>query len=93
VAICALKLRARDDDEPDAGQARELDHAFALFTAGSEGPISLPMLKRVAASLKEDVAEDVLRDMILEANGGRGIARGVNREEFDAVMRRAGMLR
>jgi hypothetical protein len=51
------------------------------------------MLKRVAAALKEDVSEDLLRDMILEANGGAGMVKGVAREEFQEVMRRAGVWR
>jgi hydroxyacylglutathione hydrolase len=51
------------------------------------------MLKRVAASLKEEVSDDLLRDMILEANGGVGIAEGVGKDEFAEVMRRAGVWR
>jgi hydroxyacylglutathione hydrolase len=43
--------------------------------------------------LKEEVDEDVLKDMILEANGGAGVARGVREEEFDGVMRSAGVWR
>ncbi|KAH6636926.1 hypothetical protein F5144DRAFT_530878 [Chaetomium tenue] len=39
------------------------------------------------------VTEEVLRDMILEANGGAGVGRGVKKEEFDGVMRRAGVWR
>lgn len=41
-------------------------------------------------TLKQDVDEALLRDMILEANGGAGIGRGVTRAEFEEVMRRAG---
>jgi hypothetical protein len=51
------------------------------------------MLKRVAATLKEDVNDDLLRDMILEANGGSGVREGVSREEFAEVMKRAGVWR
>lgn len=50
-------------------------------------------LKKVAHALKEDVDEDVLRDMILEANGGAGVGRGVERDEFEGVLRRAGVWR
>lgn len=50
-------------------------------------------LRRVAAVLKEDVDEEVLRDMILEANGGAGVARGVEVNEFDGVMKSAGVWR
>ncbi|KAK4103913.1 hypothetical protein N658DRAFT_465635 [Parathielavia hyrcaniae] len=39
------------------------------------------------------VTEEVLRDMILEANGGAGVGKGVRKEEFDGVMRRAGVWR
>ncbi|KAK3952490.1 hypothetical protein QBC32DRAFT_259921 [Pseudoneurospora amorphoporcata] len=56
--------------------------------------ITLAHLKRVAAVLKEEnVSEELLRDMILEANGGAGVGKGVRREEFDGVMRRAGVWR
>jgi hydroxyacylglutathione hydrolase len=47
----------------------------------------------VAAVLKEDVDEELLKDMILEANGGVGVARGVGVEEFDGVMKSAGVWR
>lgn len=43
--------------------------------------------------LKEEVDEELLKDMILEANGGAGVARGVKADEFDGVMRRAGVWR
>jgi len=39
------------------------------------------------------VGEELLRDMILEANGGAGVGRGVKKDEFDGVMRRAGVWR
>ena len=70
-----------------------MDEAFRLFTNGQEGPITLAHLRRVAAVLKEDVDEEVLKDMILEANGGAGVARGVEVDEFDGVMRSAGVWR
>lgn len=48
-------------------------------------------LKRIARELKEDsVGEELLRDMILEANGG-GVGEGVTREQFRDVMDRAGV--
>ncbi|KAI0194004.1 ef-hand superfamily Ca2+-modulated protein [Xylaria flabelliformis] len=95
LAICALKLHARaDGDGPDSA---EVDEAFRLFTgAGSSAGggdaelLTLAHLKRIAMTLKQDVDEAVLRDMILEANGGAGIGRGVTRAEFEEVMRRAG---
>jgi Ca2+-binding EF-hand superfamily protein len=91
VAICALKIHAKKDDS-DA-RDEEVEQAFILFTNGTEGPITMGMLKRVAAALKEDVSDDLLRDMILEANGGAGIGKGVGRDEFAEVMRRAGVWR
>lgn len=70
-----------------------MEEAFRLFTNNQDGPITLPMLKRVAAVLKEEVDEEVLKDMILEANGGGGVARGVQIDEFDGVMKAAGVWR
>ena len=90
-AICALKFHTREHDS-DAHRT-ELEEAFRLFTNGQDGPITLAHLRRVAAVLKEDVDEEVLKDMILEANGGVGVARGVGAEEFDGVMRSAGVWR
>ncbi|KAI1044364.1 hypothetical protein LB505_007152 [Fusarium chuoi] len=90
-AICALKFHTREHDS-DAHRA-EVEEAFRLFTNGQDGPITLAHLRRVAAVLKEDVDEELLKDMILEANGGVGVARGVGVEEFDGVMKSAGVWR
>ncbi|KAI1214906.1 calmodulin [Annulohypoxylon truncatum] len=92
VAICALKLHARSGGGggPDAD---EVDEAFRLFTGGNGGEdakLTLAHLKRVAMTLKQDVDEALLKDMILEANGGAGVGKGVGRAEFEEVMRRAG---
>ncbi|KAF5126002.1 Caltractin [Metarhizium anisopliae] len=92
-AICALKFHARDEDDSDAAHRAQVDEAYRLFTNGTEGPITLAHLRRVAAVLKEEVDEEVLKDMILEANGGAGVARGVREDEFDGVMRSAGVWR
>lgn len=91
VAICALKIHAKKDDS--GARDEEVEQAFKLFTNGTEGPITLGMLKRVAASLKEEVSDDLLRDMILEANGGAGVGNGVGEDDFAEVMRRAGVWR
>ena len=53
-----------------------------------EERITMGMLKQVAGLLKENVSDDVLRDMILEANGGGGVGQGVGLHEFEGVMRR-----
>jgi hypothetical protein len=98
-AICALKFHARSDSDDDdqnvqsAAHRAQLDEAFRLFTNNQDGPITLAHLRRVAAVLKEDVDEELLKDMILEANGGAGVARGVQIDEFDGVMRSAGVWR
>ena len=93
VGVCALKLRARTS----ASQAAEVDAAFRLFTGGNacadgdDGLISLVHLRRVARDLNEPVDDALLKDMILEANGGQGASRGVRRDEFERVMKRAGV--
>jgi Ca2+-binding EF-hand superfamily protein len=55
----------------------------------------LAHLRRVAKELREDVSDDILKDMIREANDGvKGKNRdpgGVGLEEFEAVMKRAGL--
>jgi Ca2+-binding EF-hand superfamily protein len=92
-----LHARSRTSDS----HVQEVDEAFDLFTqggnhggnAGEEGKITMATLQRVAKLLKEDVSEELLRDMILEANGGSGVGKGVQRDEFEAVMRRAGVWR
>ena len=91
MAICALKLQSREDN-PEK-HAQEVEEAYLLFTRGGEECITLATLRRVARALKEDVSDEVLKDMILEANGGAGVQRGVKKEEFEVVMKRAGMWR
>ncbi|KFY32205.1 hypothetical protein V493_00420 [Pseudogymnoascus sp. VKM F-4281 (FW-2241)] len=91
VAICALKMRAKDNDT--SARDEEVEQGYQLFTNGTDGPITMAHLKRTAAMLKEDVSEDLLKDMILEANGGSGLSKGVGREEFAEVMKRAGVWR
>lgn len=87
--------RGRDGGVAGRGN-KEVDEAFRLFVGGGndrEEVITLGMLKRVARDLKEEVSDGVLRDMILEANGGAGVGKGVRRGEFEGVMRRAGVFR
>ncbi|KAL2760540.1 hypothetical protein ACRALDRAFT_2024498 [Sodiomyces alcalophilus JCM 7366] len=80
-----------DDDYDITGKGKEKASTRARARASRDGVITLGDLKRVAAVLKEDVGDDVLRDMILEANAGAGVQAGVAREEFEDVMRRAGV--
>lgn len=87
VAVAALKLHAKHED-PDA-MNQEVVAAYKLFTKGQEREINLNDLRRVAKDLREDVPENVLKDMIREATGG-GLG-GVSMEDFEGVMRRAGV--
>ncbi|KAL4901668.1 hypothetical protein BDW74DRAFT_159898 [Aspergillus multicolor] len=87
LSVAAAKLRSRSDDAMSA----EVDSAFQLFTRGSDGPIKLGHLKRIARELKEDLNDALLRDMILEANGGAGVDVGVTLEQFHGIMQRAGV--
>ena len=93
VAVAALKLHARTDEAARG----EVEAAFGLFTRGGRGEegerITLGTLRRVARELKEEVDEQVLKDMITEANGGAGVGAGVGMEEFEEVMKRAGVFR
>jgi Ca2+-binding EF-hand superfamily protein len=87
IAVAALKLHARHDD-PEA-QNEEIKKAYALFTKGQERDITINDLRRVAKELREDVPDDILKDMIREATGGGlGV---VSMEEFEGVMTRAGV--
>ena len=87
IAVATLKLRAKHDD-PDT-MNEEVIKAYKLFTKGQPRDINLNDLKRVAKELREDVPDNVLKDMIREATGG-GLG-GVGMEDFEGVMRRAGV--
>ncbi|CAK7211084.1 hypothetical protein SBRCBS47491_000998 [Sporothrix bragantina] len=102
VAICALQMRTRAERASGTEQAQEVDEAFKLFVGhgqsqaqkqAASGVITMAHLRRIATTLKEEVTDDVLRDMVLEANGGAGVAQGVDRDAFENVMRRAGVWR
>ncbi|KAJ4355594.1 uncharacterized protein N0V89_003614 [Didymosphaeria variabile] len=84
-----------DDNYHDENDQEQVNAAFKLFTHGGPGPITLAHLRRVAKELKEDVPDDVLKDMIREANGGvKGKGKdtgGVGVEDFESVLRRAGV--
>ncbi|KAH8722458.1 hypothetical protein GQ44DRAFT_686964 [Phaeosphaeriaceae sp. PMI808] len=84
-----------DEEYQNESSAEEVSAAYRLFTHGSAGPITLAHLRRVAKELREDVSDDVLKDMILEANGGvKGKSwdsGSVSLEEFESVMKRAGL--
>lgn len=107
-SYAAIAIHSKDDDEEegnddeedegnyhDEADQEQVRAAFKLFTHGGPGPITLAHLRRVAKELKEDVPDEVLMDMIREANGGvKGKGRdtgGVGEEEFESVLRRAGV--
>ncbi|KAK1145294.1 hypothetical protein N8T08_004455 [Aspergillus melleus] len=88
LSVAAAKLRSRGEDAMIA----EVDAAFQLFTKGTDGPITMSHLRRIARELKEEgLGDDLFRDMILEANGGAGVQAGVTLEQFHDVMTRAGV--
>jgi Ca2+-binding EF-hand superfamily protein len=92
VSYAAIHLyHAERDEERDQ---EEVEEAYNLFTLRGAGPITLAHLRRVARELKLDVSDDVLKDMIIEANGEArrdGWRQGVNIEDFEEVLRRAGV--
>ncbi|KAF8472124.1 hypothetical protein BDZ91DRAFT_717259 [Kalaharituber pfeilii] len=79
--LCALKMKYRDEQA-------ELRNAYYLFTNGTEGPITIFDLKRIAKELKENVTDEQLEDMLMEASGGMT----VSFEDFEGVMKRAGVI-
>ncbi|KAL3474122.1 hypothetical protein BJX99DRAFT_232216 [Aspergillus californicus] len=88
LAVAAAKLRSRSDEAMSA----EVDAAFQLFTRGTDGPITISHLRQIARELKEDsVGDALIKDMILEANGGVGVEAGVSLEQFHEIMMRAGV--
>lgn len=103
-SYAAIAMHSKEDgsDEDDYAEdyqeesnMEELSAAYKLFTHGTSGPITIAHLRRVAKELREDVPDDVLKDMILEANGGvkrngKDVG-GVSLEEFESVMKRAGL--
>jgi Ca2+-binding EF-hand superfamily protein len=91
LSYVALNLHHNDDESED--HSEEVQDAYNLFTNNTTGPISLPHLRRIARLLKEEVSDDALKDMLVEANGEprEGWKRGVDIEDFESVMKRAGV--
>lgn len=87
VELCAIQMNSRSDET----KAEEVEKAFKLFTKGTDRAITLYDLRQTAAILKEDIGDDVLKAMILEANDGAGVGQGVDMEQFQKVMIKAGV--
>ncbi len=71
--------------------ARDLNLAKDTPIAANGSRASRPSKKEAAVAAAASVDEEMLRRMILEANGGAGVARGVRFEDFKNVMARAGV--
>lgn len=106
IAIHSKEHEDEEDDEDEDGAYRdgedgrgrnneeEVRAAYRLFTHGTPGPITLAHLRRVAKELREEVPDELLKDMIREANGtlrSKDNPGGVSLEEFEGIMKRAGV--
>lgn len=110
LGYAAIAIHSKDNDEEDDddeengaygeredGYGRneeEVRSAYKLFTHGTPGPITLAHLRRVAKELREEVPDELLKDMIREANGAsrsKANPGGVSLEEFEGIMKRAGV--
>lgn len=87
--VAALQLNRAKGDEDEERQQEEVDKAYNLFVKGQDRPITIADLKRISKELREDVPDNVLKDMIREATGGS--LGGVSKDDFESVMRRAGV--
>jgi len=87
VELAAIQINNKSDETKD----EEVEKAFRLFTSGNERPIMYHDLKRIAGLLNQDVGDDVLKAMIVEANKGNGVGSGVDKEQFREIMSRAGV--
>lgn len=87
VELCAIQLNNRTAETKD----EEVEKAFKLFTKGVDRSITLYDLRQTASILKEDISDDVLKAMILEANNGSGVGQGIDVEQFREIMTRAGV--
>lgn len=87
VELAAIQINSKADETRD----EEVEKAFKLFTSGGERPITFQDLRRIAGLLNQDVSDDVLKAMIIEANGGNQVGSGVDMEQFREVMSKAGV--
>ncbi|KAL2263645.1 hypothetical protein VTK26DRAFT_5807 [Humicola hyalothermophila] len=95
----AYALFCGGDPDAEAITLAQLKRVARLLRLDEEGQGQGGNNEGAAGKGKKDkdggvvATEELLRDMILEANGGAGVGRGVRKDEFDAVMRRAGVWR
>ncbi len=87
VELAAIQINNKSDETRD----EEVEKAFKLFTSGGERPITFHDLRRIAGLLNQDISDDVLKAMIIEANGGHNVGSGVDMEQFREVMSKAGV--
>ena len=89
VELAAIQINSKSAETKDA----EVEKNYKLFTMGQQRPITYSDLRRVAGLLNQDVSDDVLKAMIIEANGGNMVADGVDMDQFRKIMSRAGVFR
>lgn len=87
VELAAIQINNKSDETKD----EEVQTAYKLFTLGSDRSITFQDLKRIAGLLNQDVSDDVLKAMILEANQGNEVKSGVSLDQFREVLTRAGV--
>lgn len=87
IELAAIQINSKSDETKD----EEVEEAYKLFTSGGERPITFGDLRRIANLLNQDVSDDVLKAMILEANKGNNVGNGVDMAQFREVMGRAGV--
>jgi Ca2+-binding EF-hand superfamily protein len=93
LAYAAIRLNIMAEEEDEDSRAQEVQQSYNLFTRSGDGPITMAHLRRVAKTIREEVDDQTLKEMIMEANGtGKdGWKNGVTIEEFEAVLQRAGV--
>lgn len=87
IELAAIQLNNKSDETRD----EEVEKAYKMFTSGTERPITFHDLRKIAGQLNQEVSDDVLKAMIVEANGGNGVGAGVDMGQFRRVMSRAGV--
>lgn len=94
LAYTAIRMNVMVEEASEGTRAEEVRQMFSLFTKSGEERITVAHLKRVAKTIHEDVDDATLKDMVMEANGrGReGWKDGVTLEQFEAVLKRAGVV-